>query len=70
MKENSFLNRVANIAIVFVVFALVYALFSGWIDKVKDPKTRNVTLITTALTAIAMILILTNQEAVRAFVKE
>ena len=70
MKENNFLNRVASIAIVFVVFALIYALLSGWIDKVKDPKTRTVTLITTALTAIAMILILTNQDAVKAFIKE
>ena len=70
MKENNFLNRVASIAIVFVVFALIYTLLSGWTDKVKDPKTRTVTLITTILTAIAMILILTNQEAVRAFVKE
>jgi Na+-driven multidrug efflux pump len=70
MKKDSFLNRAANLAIVFIVFALVYALFSGWVDKVKDPKTRTVTLITTVLTAIAMILILTNQEAVRAFIKE
>lgn len=70
MKKDSFLNRASSIIVVFIGLAVVYVLISGWIESVKDPKTRNVTIITTVLTVIAMILILTNQEAVRAFVKE
>ena len=70
MKKNNFLNRASSIVVVFIGFAVVYVLLSGWIESVKDPKTRNVTLITTVLTILAMILIFTNQDAVRAFVKE
>jgi sugar phosphate permease len=70
MKKNNFLNRASSIVVVFIGFAVVYVLLFGWIESVKNPKTRSVTLITTVLTILAMILIFTNQDAVRAFVKE
>jgi undecaprenyl pyrophosphate phosphatase UppP len=59
-EKNSLLDTIANILIVFVIFAVFWHLISEWIDLVKNPKTKVATLIITGVTIILMLLIYNN----------
>jgi len=69
-KGNGFLDTIASIAVVFIVLALVWYFISEWIDHVKNPQTRTITLVTTVVTIILMVLIYNNPEFVQSLLKE
>jgi undecaprenyl pyrophosphate phosphatase UppP len=69
-EKNSLLDTIANILVVFVIFAVFWYLISEWIDLVKNPKTKVATLIITGVTIILMLLIYNNPEFVRSLIKE
>lgn len=54
MKKNSFLESLVSIVTLFVFIAVIYALYLDWIEKVKNPKTRNMTIVSTVVLAIVM----------------
>jgi hypothetical protein len=54
MKKNSFFESFISIVTLFVFIAIIYALYLDWIEKVKDPKTRNMTIVSTVVLAIVM----------------
>lgn len=68
-KGNSFLDTIASIAVVFIVLALVWYFISEWIDHVKNPQTRTITIVTTVVTIILMILIYNNPEFIKSFIE-
>jgi Kef-type K+ transport system membrane component KefB len=69
-EKNSILDTVASILIVFAFLAVFWYLISEWIDYVKNPQTRTMTLITTAVAIILMVLIYNNPEFVKSLIKE
>lgn len=69
-EKNSFLDTIASILIVFVVLAVVWYFISEWIDHVKNPQTRTITLVATTITIILMVLIYNNPEFVKSLLKE
>lgn len=69
-KGNGFLDMLASILVVFVVLAVFWYLISEWIDLVKNPQTRTVTIVTTIVTIILMVLISNNPEFVKSLLKE
>jgi len=69
-EKNSFLDTIASILIVFVVLAVVWYFISEWIDHVKNPQTRTITLVATTITIILMVLIYNNPEFVKSLMKE
>jgi divalent metal cation (Fe/Co/Zn/Cd) transporter len=69
-KGNSFLDTLSSILVVFVVFAVAWYFISEWIDHVKNPQTRTVTIVTTIVTIVLMVLIYNNPEFVRSLLKE
>jgi Kef-type K+ transport system membrane component KefB len=69
-KGNGFLDMLASILVVFVVLAVFWYLISEWIDLVKNPQTRTVTIVTTIVTIILMVLIYNNPEFVQSLLKE
>jgi predicted ABC-type exoprotein transport system permease subunit len=54
MKKNSFLESLVSIVTLFVFIAVIYSLYLDWIEKVKNPKTRNMTIVSTVVLAIVM----------------
>jgi undecaprenyl pyrophosphate phosphatase UppP len=64
-EKNSFLDTIASILVIFIVFAVFWYLISEWIDLVRNPQTRITTLIVTGVTIILMLLICNNPEFVR-----
>ncbi len=69
-EKNSFLDTIASILIVFVFLAVFWYLISEFINAVKNPQTRTITLIATAITIILMVVIYNNPEFVKSLVKE
>jgi undecaprenyl pyrophosphate phosphatase UppP len=64
-EKNSFLDTIASILVIFIVFAVFWYLISEWIDLVRNPQTKIATLIVTGVTIILMLLICNNPEFVR-----
>ena len=54
MKKNNFLESLVSIVALFVFTAIIYVLYLDWIEKVKNPKTRNITIVFTVVLAIVM----------------
>jgi Kef-type K+ transport system membrane component KefB len=69
-EKNSILDTVASILVVFAFLAVFWYLISEWIDLVKNPQTRTVTIVTTIVTIILMVLIYNNPEFVQSLLKE
>jgi undecaprenyl pyrophosphate phosphatase UppP len=69
-EKNSFLDTIASILVIFIVFAVFWYLISEWIDLVRNPQTKIATLIVTGVTIILMLLIYNNPEFVKSLIKE
>lgn len=69
-EKNSFLDTIASILVIFIVFAVFWYLISEWIDLVRNPQTKIATLIVTGVTIILMLLICNNPEFVKSLIKE
>jgi len=69
-EKNSFLDTVASILIVFVIFAVLWYFISEWIRYVKNPQTRTVTIVGTIVTTVLMVLIYNNPEFIKSLIKE
>jgi divalent metal cation (Fe/Co/Zn/Cd) transporter len=69
-EKNNFLDTLASILVVLVVFAVAWYFISEWIDYVKNPQTRTATLIATTVAIVMMVLIYNNPEFVRSLIKE
>jgi undecaprenyl pyrophosphate phosphatase UppP len=69
-EKNSFLDTIASILVIFIVFAVFWYLISEWINLVKNPQTKIATLIVTGVTIILMLLICNNPEFVKSLIKE
>ena len=57
-EKNSFLDTIASILVIFIVFAVFWYLISEWIDLVRNPQTKIATLIITGVTIVLMLLII------------
>jgi undecaprenyl pyrophosphate phosphatase UppP len=69
-EKNSFLDTIASILVIFIVFAVFWYLISEWIDLVRNPQTKIATLIVTGVTIILMLLICNNPEFVKSLIRE
>jgi len=69
-EKNGFLDTIASILVIFIVFAVFWYLISEWIDLVRNPQTKIATLIVTGVTIILMLLIYNNPEFVKSLIKE
>lgn len=69
-KGNGFLDMLSSILVVFVVLAVFWYFISEWIDHVKNPQTRTVTIVTTIVTIILMVFIYNNPEFVQSLLKD
>jgi hypothetical protein len=69
-EKNNFLDTVASMLVIFAFLAVFWYFISEWIDHVKNPQTRIVTIVTTIVTIVLMVLIYNNPEFVRSLVKE
>jgi uncharacterized membrane protein len=69
-EKNDFLNTVANVLIVFAFLAIIWYFISEWIEYVKNPQTRVVTVVGTIVAIVIMVLIYNNPEFVRSLIKE
>ena len=69
-EKNSFLDTIASILVIFIVFAVFWYLISEWIDLVRNPQTKTATLIVTGVTIVLMLLICNNPEFVKSLIKE
>ena len=54
-EKNSFLDTIASILVIFIVFAVFWYLISEWIDLVRNPQTKIATLIVTGVIIILML---------------
>jgi len=69
-EKNGILDTVASILIVFAFLAVFWYLISEWIEYVKNPQTRVVTVVGTIVAIVMMVLIYNNPEFVRSLIKE
>ena len=69
-EKNSILDTMASMLVVFAFLAVFWYFISEWIDHAKNPQTRVMTLIVTAVTIILMVLIYNNPEFVKSLLKE
>ena len=69
-EKNGFLDTIASILVIFIFLAVFWYLISEWINLVKNPQTKIVTLIVTGVTIVLMLLIYNNPEFVKSLIKE
>jgi undecaprenyl pyrophosphate phosphatase UppP len=69
-EKNGFLDTIASILVIFIFLAVFWYLISEWINLVKNPQTKVVTLIVTGVTIVLMLLIYNNPEFVKSLIKE
>lgn len=69
-EKNSILDTMASMLVVFAFLAVFWYFISEWINHVKNPQTRIVTLVTTIVTIVLMVLIYNNPEFVKSLLKE
>jgi len=69
-EKNGFLDTIASILVIFIFLAVFWYLISEWINLVKNPQTKIVTLIVTGVTIVLMLLICNNPEFVKSLIKE
>ena len=69
-EKNSFLDTIASILVIFIVFAVFWYLISERIDLVRNPQTKIATLIATGIIIVLILLIYNNPEFVKSLIKE